>query len=473
MGLPGALEAGRTGMVAAKTAIATSGHNVSNANTEGYNRQRVHTETTVPEQGPGMGIFIGRGTKISRVERVNDQYLDKSIREGSRDKAAYEEKDVMLNQLEDVFNELNGDGLNRLVARFFNEFRKLSNDPDSEAVRQSLREASQALGNDFKRIRTSVTDIQSHIDSRLDGYLNQANVLADQIRELNVKIKVLERNGGSPNDLLDQRDQALKKLGEFVDVSMHTDKDGAYIVNIRGVGPLVTGPVAERFTVMRTPADDEGKPENAYDISTTASTAGTITHSLKNAKVGALIEIRDNTLSEALDRIDTLAYTISRAVNEVHAQGFTRGGATGVDFFKQLDGKFGAAAKLELSDAIRDNVNNIAAAGMPESAGDNRVAIAISGLQNLRLMNEGRSTVDDFYNSIVSEVGVVRSKNTQALKQQEGIMSQLDKIREQISGVSLDEETADLLKFQHAFDASAKVINVANEMMDTVLSLKK
>ncbi|MCC7440152.1 MAG: flagellar hook-associated protein FlgK [Bdellovibrionales bacterium] len=472
MGLPGAMQSGRSGMMAAQTAIATSGHNISNANTEGYNRQRVETTTAEPRKGPG-NLFVGRGTQVSRVERINDNYLEKHIRDGARDMAGFEEKDVMLNQLEDVFNELNGDGLNRLVARFFNEFRKLSNDPDSEAVRQSLREATNALSNDFKRIRRGITGIQEHIDNRIEGYSTQVNAFAEQIKDLNIKIKVLEQNGGSPNDLLDQRDEALKNLSELVNVSMHTDKEGSYIVNVRNIGPLVTGPVAERFSVMRTPADDQGKPENSYDVRTSATAAGPVTHFLRGAKMGSLLEIRDSTLSEALNRLDNLAFTMGNAVNQVHAQGFTRSGATGVAYFKPLTGKERAAELLQLSDEIVDNVNNIAASGTPESAGDNRVAVAISGLQNLRLLNEGRATVDDFYNSMVSEVGVVRAKNGQAMKQQSSIMGQLSKMREQISGVSLDEETANLMKYQHAFDASAKVIAVADEMLDTVLSLKR
>ena len=167
-------------MVAAKAAIATTGHNIANANTEGYSRQRVMTESTPAQGGPGSHAQIGTGTQIARVERVNDEYIEKQLRNGGRDLANMEEKDLMLKQTEDIFNEMNGDGVNRLISRFFNEFRQLSNEPDNEAVRQSVREGAQAMINDFHRLRHEVEDVRDHIDSRLEGYAREANDLAER-----------------------------------------------------------------------------------------------------------------------------------------------------------------------------------------------------------------------------------------------------------------------------------------------------
>ena len=128
---------------------------------------------------------------------------------------------------------------------------------------------------------------------------------------------------------------------------------------------------------------------------------------------------------------------------------------------------------MDLSDEVRQSVNNIATAAAPDSPGDNRVAIAISGLQGMRILNQGKATADDFFNSIVSDVGVVTGRNRSAMNQQRDIQNQLQKMREQVSGVSIDEETANLMQFQHSFDASAKVIAIADEMLKTVLDLKR
>ena len=158
-------------MIAAKAAISTAGHNVSNTNTEGFSRQRVHTEAIAGRESTGARGMIGRGTNIGSVDRLNDLYLEKQIRNAKRDVSNSEEKEMALRQLEDTFNESNGEGLNSLLSRFFNEFRKLGNQADSEAVRQSVREATSAVVNDFRRIRKEVSNIRDHIDARIEGHV--------------------------------------------------------------------------------------------------------------------------------------------------------------------------------------------------------------------------------------------------------------------------------------------------------------
>jgi flagellar hook-associated protein 1 FlgK len=368
---------------------------------------------------------------------------------------------------------MNGDGINRLMSRFFNEFRKLANEPSNEAIRQSVREASQSLVNDFKRLRKEVLEVQDHLDSRIDGYVREINALSDEVRELNKQIAKQEVIHGPANDLQDRRDNALRKLATFIDLSMIKDGKGNVNVDIKGMGPLITGQTVEKFSVERTPADDQGKREGSLDVSTTALPSGPITHLVKGGKLGALLEVRDQTLSTIIERLDDLAFGVGSAVNSIHRQGFDRYGNQGVDFFKVPMTRDRAAEFLDLSDAVKANVNHIATAAQMDAPGDNRVAIAISGLQSERLMSDGNSTADDFYNSIVSDIGVVTNRNRSTMNQQKDIRTQLGKLRDQISGVSIDEETANLMQFQHAFEASARVISVADEMMKTVLDLKR
>jgi flagellar hook-associated protein 1 FlgK len=303
--------------------------------------------------------------------------------------------------------------------------------------------------------------------------VREVNAQAKDITELNKKIRIVQISKGEPNDLLDKRDVALKKLGALVDISMYKDKVGDYNIDIKGIGPLICGGEAEMLSVERTGADTEGKPEGAFDIRTTGNAHGVITHHIKGGRLGALLEARDKTVSTILDRLDDMAYTMTEEVNNIHMQGITAGGARGVFYFTPIDQKERAAEFIALSDDILSNTNNIATALEADSPGDNRVAIAISGLQNQKIMNDGFATLDEWYNSIVSDVGVAASRNRFALNQQKDIMTQLNKLRDQVSGVSIDEETTNLLQFQHAFDASAKVIQVADDMLKTVLSLKR
>lgn len=475
MGLPNVMQTGLSGMVAAKTAIATTGHNITNANSEGFSRQRVELKGNTPNPSLAARNVVGQGVAIASVSRVNDEYLEKKIRNGTTSLSEMEEKDMHLNQLEDVFNELNDDGLNRLMANFFNQFRKLANDPDNEAVRQSVREASQAMVNDFKRLRQEVVDVSKHIDNRIEAYSKDINSLVDECGQLNVEIKKVEMGGGaSANDLKDRRDVVLKKIASYMSVSTHTDKDGSIHIDIPKIGPLLTAhPKGEEFSVERSPRDAQGKPENAYDVLTSSYAGSNVTHSIKGGKMGALLDVRDKTVGSILDRLDELAFSVTTAVNDLHRQGFTRNGGTGVEFFKNLQTKERAAEYLDMSAAVKENVNNIAAAAIPDAPGDNRIATALGSIQGLRILNGGKSTADDFYNSIVNDVGIISSRNKTAMSQEKTVMTQLGKMRDQLSGVSLDEETANLLQFQQAFGASAKVIQVADQMLDEVLNLRK
>jgi flagellar hook-associated protein 1 FlgK len=470
--LPSILQTGRSGMIAAKVAISTAGHNITNANTEGYSRQRVETEAANSLSGIGKNV-VGSGTRISSISRINDEYVEKQIRNAGRELGFLDEKANVLKQAEDIFNEMNGDGINRLMSRFFNEFRKLSNDPDNEAVRQSVREASQSLVNDFHRLRKEVTEVQHHIDARIEGVCKEINSSAEAVKELNIKINEMSLNGSSPNDLMDKRDQALKKLGSLVDLSMHKDNFGNYSVDVKGVGPLVSGPITESFYVETSPADETGKPDGSFDVKSSAAVSGNVTHLVKGGRLGALIEARDELMSSVGGRLDELAFALSQSVNEIHAQGFTREGATGVAFFSPLHQMERAAEFISLSDSVKDNANNIAAALEPGAPGDNRIAIAISKIQNEKIMSQGHSTMDDFYNSIVSDIGVSAAKNKFTLNQHKDIVDQLGKIRDQISGVSIDEETTNLMQFQQMFGAAARIIQVADELLKEVLDLRR
>jgi flagellar hook-associated protein 1 FlgK len=298
-------------------------------------------------------------------------------------------------------------------------------------------------------------------------------MLAKEVAELNQKIITTETVKGSPNDLLDKRDLVMKKLASLADVTMYKDKKGNYNVDLKGIGPLVTGHETEKLTVERSPADDQGKPENSFDIRASSTANGIITHGIKGGKLGALLETRDKTLSTVMTRLDGMAFSLSDAVNRIHKQGVTSNGETGVGFFKDLVRKERAAEFISLSDDIHKSINNIATGLLPDAPGDNRVAIAISQIQSEKFMNDGHSTFDEYYNSIVSDVGVVAARNRFTLNQQKDITTQLGKVRDQISGVSIDEETTNLLQFQHIFDASAKIIQVADDLLKTVLALKR
>ena len=459
-------------MIAAKAAISTAGHNVSNTNTEGFSRQRVHTEAIAGRESTGARGMIGRGTNIGSVDRLNDLYLEKQIRNAKRDVSNSEEKEMALRQLEDTFNESNGEGLNSLLSRFFNEFRKLGNQADSEAVRQSVREATSAVVNDFRRIRKEVSNIRDHIDARIEGHVQELNGLANELKDLNTRVRTITLSGGQPNDLLDNRDLVLKKMGTYAELNMYQDSDGNYVVDVVGMGPLVAGSRGE----VRNPSiqgQREWKTRGIADIKSSASANAYVTHLIKGGRLGALVNARDETLSMIVKRVDEMAYAISKSVNDVHRVGVTRDGFTGINFFRDLDGPDRAAEFIDLSDDVKKDANKIAAGLEADAPADNRVAVTIAGLQGQRILDQGRVTADDWFNGMVSQVGVSSARAKSELEQRKDIMTNIDKMRDQLSGVSVDEEMANILQFHQLYGASAKVIQTADEMLKTVLDLKR
>lgn len=198
-----------------------------------------------------------------------------------------------------------------------------------------------------------------------------------------------------------------------------------------------------------------------------------ITDRISGGSVGGALSVRDQVIPDFKDKMDQLAYKIAEKVNQAHVEGFDRAGRPGVEFFDLPDQVAGASRELQVNSEITEDVTKIAAAARPGAVGDNTVANVISQLQNKEIMDGNTATIDDFYNSQVGRVGVLSQRAIKSREAQGHMLDQLTNIRESISGVSLDEETTNMIEFQRAFDASARVIKTADEMFDTVLNLKR
>ena len=215
MALPNLMQIGNSGMILAKAGISTAGHNITNANTPGFSRQKIVSQSNIVTD-PSTRLQLGHGSQLSKVERLNDTYLENQLRNSFKEISHFEEKNISLKQLEDVFNEMSGDGLNRMIGNFFNQFRALASQPESEILRESLRESTLSMISDFHRLNREVLEVQAHLDMKIEGYLEEVNGDAQALMKINEQILKLESTkSGDPNDLLDRRDLILKTLGFF------------------------------------------------------------------------------------------------------------------------------------------------------------------------------------------------------------------------------------------------------------------
>ncbi len=463
---------GKSGLMVSKHSMQTTGHNIANVNTEGFSRQRVDQA-----QGPTIPagrLTFGTGANAKQISRVNDQYLDRRIEMENRNFGNLQEKNTYLHQTEQIFNESNSDGLNRLATKFFNEFRKLSTDPGNAAIRASVREASTQLVSDIRRMDMELREVQKNIDDRVTGYVRDVNALGHEVRDLNDAIIRAEAGGGNAPDLQDKRDLALKKLGALGQVSVSYDNNGRFTVTMEGHIPLVVGTEVNELAVLRTPADpNTGKKEGRLDIVSATKTPVYYTDKIQHGKLGGLLEVRDKDIVDAQNKIDSVAYSIAKNVNEIHRQGYGLDGSTGRNFFKEPTEVARAAETMDIDSGISQSLDSIAAGKEPNSPGDNRIAVALSGLSSMKGLTGEHESIIDTYNAMVSDIAVKTAAADKAEIFQKDVLSQLENVRESIVGVSLDEETTNLVQFQHAYAANAKVLQTADEMQQTILNAFK
>lgn len=480
---------GKTGLNASKKALEVTGHNLANVNTEGFSRQRVLQSTAIPVS---VGGFIhGTGTKIDGIRRFNDEFIDKRLNNALANNKFYEARTEHLGQVENIFNELDSDGLNQVINKFFNSFRELANQPENETIRSVVRDTANLVIKDFRRIRGTLDTQANNIDRKIENSVADVNQTLNHIADLNGKITSIESAQGETGDLRDQRDMALRNLSENFKVHTYVDEKNRFIVTAQGIGTLVTGlQVQELGTISKNKFDSSNNMNGSVEVVLKDRPSQKITNEFKGGTLAAIIKVRNEDLRKLQDDIDGIAYQFTTSVNTIHRQGFVnrpitigadgkpalldkKGLTTGLDFFKQPTQVEEAGTAIDLSDAVKLDLSNISAGLTPNSPGDNRVAIAISKLQHERISGEGSVTLEEKYLQTIGNIGLETGKARLDSEQATGILAQAHSLRERLTGVSIDEETANMVRFQQAYQASAKIMQAADEMFKTVLDIKR
>lgn len=484
------LNIGRTGLNVSKKSLETTGHNIANANTEGYSRQRVNQTTNISIVKGGLNH--GTGARIKDVTRVHDPFVEKRFRDQTSGHEYYDKRSEFLTQVEEIFNEIDNGGLNQVMNRFFNSFRDLANQPENETIRSVVRDNAQLVIKDFKRIRESLDTISRNIDNSMSRTVEDVNQNLKNIAGLNKKIAELEAGGSETGDLRDQRDLAIHDLSKIMKVHTYEDEQGAFVVAAVGVGTLVTAAqtIPLRYGTSNKESGSsglDGSGEVFYD----GRPAAPLTERFQKGSLSAIAEVRNEDVSDLRKKIDEIAYDFINAVNAIHKRGFVnrevpldengnaassfdkKGALTGIDFFQAPTSVTDASMKIELSTEVASDLTNIATALAPNAPGDNRVAVAISKLQHEKYLDDGTATIEEYFLQTIGNVGLESGKTKIDLEQSTGLLAQVKNIKERISGVSIDEEAANMVRYQHAYEAAAKVMKTADDMFRTVIDLKR
>ena len=454
--------------------VDTAGHNIANAETEGYSRQRVNLRQRNPSESDGN--VIGNGAYVGNISRAHDKFIEKQLNNAIQDSSTSVARNDALQTIEQIFSTELESSVSDELSEFFNALQNLSTYPEEMPTRTNLREAASNMVSAFKRVDFSLTQHRADLDDKINGVTIQAADAVKQIASLNVAIQTLESGGGSgdqANDLRDQQDQLVRKLSEKMNISYYNNEHGSMVVRGPSQTLLVDGKHAANIVTRISPEtgvrditvfdSENGNPKN-------------ITEFIEKGEMRSLIDVRDKVIDKLLNGNNQLAANVVYHVNAAHRQGYGLGEfseATGRNFFETSESVDGAALNLRLSDAIQNDVNAISVAATPNAPGDNIVVNEILRLKDQRIMDGGTMTFNEYYSNYVGKLGLDIERSIHEKEADTIILGDLEKRRESVSGVSLDEEAVNLLRWQTAFAASSKVITTVDEMLETVLSLKR
>ncbi|MCX5662772.1 MAG: flagellar hook-associated protein FlgK [Planctomycetota bacterium] len=318
MSLGGALEIGRSGLLASQTAIEVAGNNLANVATRGYHRQVV-SQSPVKDQEIQQGVFQGRGVVIDQIRRQVDDALEARVRGGLSDQASAGAKQNTLSQIETLQNELTDSGLSSRLDDFFNSWSQLANNPQDNSVRSVVVQQGQGLVSFIKDMRSGLNDLRTQTDGKIDDAVNSANDLLTRISTLNKQIANSGQAGSGTNTLRDQRDNALADLSQYLDISVVEQPSGSVDV-YSGSLPIVLEGKSRGLQVSRQTVNGD------LQISVQIAADGSPIQP-NSGELGALVDARTNDIGGAIDALDTVAGQLIWQVNRIHSQGQ---GASGV-----------------------------------------------------------------------------------------------------------------------------------------------
>jgi flagellar hook-associated protein 1 FlgK len=458
----GLLDIGKSALLTHQQSINVTGHNIANVNTPGYTRQRVNLAANSPlDSSPGQ---MGDGVVAVDIQRVYDRYVSGRINTEQQGLGRWEAQKNAMESVEIAFDEAGGYGLSGSMTEFWNAWQNLSNNPSGHTERISLLSKSVSLASAFNKTAAGLRQQQVDLDTVVWGGVDDINALAAEIADLNRKIGEIEIGAQNANDLRDRRDLLVTRLAELVDVSTFEDGRGRVTVSVANGRPLVENGQAWR---LGTSTNAAGHQDVTWIDSN--GTALDISANINGGKLKGWLDVRDVAIPDYLTRLDELAGDVADGVNTRHTAGFDLYATAGQAFFSGS-----TAADIGLNSIISADPNRVAAAatvaGVP---GDNANAVAMADLQHASVTGGGTATFDDFYRSLVTDVGNQVRSATDFAKHQSVMLTSLDNYRESISGVSLEEEMLNLIKFQHAFDAAAKLVTTVDEMIQTMMDMTR
>lgn len=512
------LDIANKGLFVSQRQIDSTGHNISNANTEGYSRQRFIT-AAIPAPGYGQQFAtvtkgqVGGGVATLSLDQIRDKFLDRQYRQEQSKANYWETKSSALYYIEDVFNGDHSSSLAGIIGTFFNAVQEMTKNPTDEAIRTNLIQEARKMIDVMNSNYNQLKDLMYQQDYALAQQVNTINEISQQVADLNENIFKFEQGGQVANDLRDTRNLLIDKLSGIVDVQYNEIGTGKY--NINGL-ELTTMEITigansdllvshmDRYeleavqeyknSVVENMSKDDAQPPES-DL-----------HVIRFKDDGTELEVTGGTIKGYLDirdgedkdnqgipyfiaQLDQLAAALVETFNDVHRQGWSVPytdkdnvsfeSETGIPFFAE---DCLTAASISLSSKILDSGFNIAASSMVVersldadgawhfNTGNNETALNLIKEVKERTDIPIIGSFEGFYKSFISELAAEVGHSNQMDTSEQVLVDSLDSQRLSVMGVSIDEEMTSLIRYQHAYNASARTITAMDEMLDVLIN---
>lgn len=499
VGLFGTLNTATSGLSANQVALQTSSHNIANTNTDGYSRQTVNLETNSAYTVPGVGT-LGTGVKSAGVERIVDDFVRTQIQAANSNYQYATEKSDVLGDLENIFNEPSDNGLLTQLSTLTSSWTELSNNPELDTAKTLVAENASTFTDTLNSMANDINNLTSSTVENVNKNVLDFNNKVEQLQNLNDQIYNMSSRGETPNDLLDTRDSVLKDLSGLANITTTTDNYGRAFVQLDGQDVLTSTSMSTLSVV--TTSNSNGSTLSVGGDTSNVSTTGTqypvgtvVLSSSAESSDYQKLNISSGTIGglqaaigETQDRLQDLndfAATIAKTTNMV----YTNGSSSTSGFFTLGTDEDNYAANIAVSSDIINNTTGISA-GKTTASGDGTKAAAIVALAGTKLdfpisdtelatynsdsmsftNSQTGSTFADEFNNTVTKNGISKQAADNTATAQQSVLTQLEEKDSSVSGVSLNEEMSNIIKYQQGFQANARLLSVVSEMLDTLIN---
>jgi flagellar hook-associated protein 1 len=441
-----------------QVALDTASHNIANVGTEGYTRRRVEAASAGTPTTPAMwsrNQNAGGGVRITGVTRMTDAFLDARVRTEHGKQSYLDTRQAVLDRLETGIGEPGENGLSAVMAEFRQGWADLANNPSTDAARSQVLARGASLADAVQIQARNFTTEAGDQRARVNVLVAEVDTIASDLAATNKAIQVAQLDGSDAGNLLDQRDLLALRLSKLTGGTTTANGTGGLDVAVNGVA-LVTGGIAGRLEVASgvTPTGEaDGNPvtfQVVHPVDGTSAVPDGV-----GGEIGAVRDLLDVTIPGYLAGLGEVARALADAVNALHQGGYDAAGAAGAPFFTYDPADPAGTLEVGITDPA-----DVAASGVAGGAVDGSVADALAEL----------TAPETGYQQLVNGFGTTVASSRRLADSQMMLTQQVDGARDQLAGVSLDEEMLSMVEYQRGYEAAARVLTTVDSILDTLIN---